>query len=163
MNFQLHTYAETQTNMLMPSPVMLVTLHPPLETDNIAPAQREDPALLAVFCQLESKVTPPAIGDWLKFPLKRYRQIWSQLYLQDDTICRKVRSPTMKEYKLLFIFPRSKQDSLLRMSHEQLGHQGADRTLARLSDMAYWVGMARDVIRHCKHCRKCQITKAPEA
>ena len=57
-------------------PVTLVALHPPLEMADIAQALRVDPALSAVFHQLESKVTPPAIVDWLKFPLKRYWQIW---------------------------------------------------------------------------------------
>lgn len=154
--------ANQNADALSRRPVTLVAVQPPLEATDIAQAQRDDPVLSVVLNQLKSKDTPPATGDWSKFPFKRYRQIWSQLALQHDTICRKVRSPTMEEDKLLFIIPRSQQQSFLRMAHEQSGHQGVDRTLARLSEMAYWVGMARDVVRHCRYCRRCQFTKAPE-
>ena len=64
---------------------------------------------------------------------------------------------------MLVVVPRSQQESFLRMAHDQSGHQGVHRTLARLSEMAYWVGMAHDVTRYCRYCRRCQITKAPEA
>ena len=47
------------------------------------------------------------------------------------------------------------------MAHDQSGHQGVDRTLSRLSDSTYWVGISRSVTRHCKFCVKCQLSKAP--
>lgn len=143
-------------------PVTLVAVHPPIEATDIVRAQREDPVLSVVFHQLESKDTPPATGDWLKYPLKRYRQIRPQLTLQHYSTCHKVRSPTLEVDKLLFIIPMSQQASFLRMAHDQSGHQGVDRTLARLSKMTYWAGMAHDVICHCRYCRRCQITKAAE-
>lgn len=143
-------------------PVALVAIHPSLEAADIALAQREDPVLSLVSHQLKSNDVPPPTGDWSKFPLKRYRQIWSQLILEQDTICRKVKTPSREEDKLVPVIPRAQQGSLLRMAHEQSGHQGVDKTLARLSEIAYWVGMARDVTQHCKFCRRCQITKAPE-
>ena len=36
-----------------------------------------------------------------------------------------------------------------------------ERTLDRLMQNAYWVGMAKDVGQYCSCCIKCQITKAP--
>ena len=33
--------------------------------------------------------------------------------------------------------------------------------MARLSEIAYWVGMGKDVGYYCSHCTTCQITKAP--
>ena len=44
-------------------PVALVAVCPPLETADIAQAQREDPVLSIVFHQLESEVSPPTTGD----------------------------------------------------------------------------------------------------
>ena len=45
--------------------------------------------------------------------------------------------------------------------HYQSGHQGAERTLSRLSEFSYWVGMAKDVSQYCSHCVPCQKAKAP--
>ena len=33
--------------------------------------------------------------------------------------------------------------------------------MARLSQIAYWVGLGRDVAHHCRLCVRCQLTKAP--
>ena len=49
------------------------------------------------------------------------------------------------------------------MAHDTSGHQGTDKTLARLSDFTYWVGMARDVGNYCTCCVTCQMAKAPAA
>ena len=41
------------------------------------------------------------------------------------------------------------------------GHQGVNKTLARLWQEAYWVGMAEDVEVYCRKCIKCQQAKLP--
>ena len=66
----------------------------------------------------------------------------------------------MVEKKWLFVVPKSLRKYFLAEAHEHAGHQGAERTLDRLMQNAYWVGMAKDVGRHCSSCIKCQITKA---
>jgi len=58
-------------------PIALVTFSPPLEAAEIVEAQRTDSVLSTVIEQVEKK-TSPSSGEWLKFPLKQYRQIWSQ-------------------------------------------------------------------------------------
>ena len=41
------------------------------------------------------------------------------------------------------------------------GHQDVNKTLARLRQEAYWVGMAEDVDVYCRKCIKCQQAKLP--
>ncbi len=98
----------------------------------------------------------------MKFPLRRYRQIWSQLVIVDTVLCGRMKSPAMMEEKLLIVVPKSQQSKFLRIAHDESGHQGIDRTMARLSEVAYWVGQGRDVVRYCRYCQRCQITKSPE-
>ena len=59
-------------------PIALVTPSPPLETAEIVKAQRADPVLSVVIEILEKGTPLPKSRDleWLKFPLKRYRQLW---------------------------------------------------------------------------------------
>ena len=67
----------------------------------------------------------------------------------------------MNESKHLIAVPHSLQGLFLKLVHEDCGHQGVERTLSRLSNIAYWVGMAKNVVHHCKVCVKCQFSKAP--
>ena len=66
----------------------------------------------------------------------------------------------MTENKWLFIVPKALQKQFLVHAHEHAGHQGIERTLHRLTQNAYWVGMARDVAQYCSRCVRCQTTKA---
>ena len=56
--------------------------------------------------------------------------------------------------------PTSLRREFLQTVYDKAGHQSTDRTMARLSEIAYWVGMAKDVGYYCNHCTTCQITKA---
>ena len=143
-------------------PISVVAVHSPIRMADLSAAQQNDPVLSTVHNHLQAKQIPPKTGSWAKFPLKHYRKLWSQLILHESVVCRKIKSPSMTEEKLLIVVPKSQQKTFLTIVHEDSGHQGIDRTLARLSEMAYWVGMGKDVVRHCTHCYKCQITKAPE-
>jgi len=72
-----------------------------------------------------------------------------------------MKSPSMTEEKLLIMVPKSHQKTFLTIAHDDSGHQGIDCTMARILETAYWVGMGKDVVRHCTHCFKFQIAKAP--
>jgi len=141
-------------------PVSLVAQHPSLEKADITQAQRQDPVLTVVLEQLRKGTPPPNTHDWMKFPLKRYKQM-SQLVPDDSIFCCKVKSPITAEDRLLIVVPQSQRKLFLTFAHDDSGHQGTDWTMARLSERAYWVGMGRDVADHCRHCAKCQIAKAP--
>ena len=82
----------------------------PLSMSQISQVQREDPVLSTVILRLETGNDKPTTSyQWNKFPLRRYKQIWAQLILHETVLCRKVKSPTMQEEKLLIVVPRSLQ------------------------------------------------------
>ena len=64
----------------------------------------------------------------------------------------------MLQERLLIVVPTSLQREFLQTVHDKAGHQGTDITMARLSEIAYWVGMAKDVGYYCNHCTTCKIT-----
>ena len=55
------------------------------------------------------------------------------------------------------------QQYAISQSHDipTAGHQGISKTLQRLQESAYWVGMAHDVAQYCKQCTVCQQAKMP--
>ena len=90
-------------------PVAVVGVNSSISMSTLAKAQLNDPVLSEVHHQLSTNCLPPATGSWTKFPLKRYRQLWSQLLLQDSVICRKIKSPSKSDAKLLIVVPHSLQ------------------------------------------------------
>ena len=56
------------------------------------------------------------------------------------------------EEMLLIVAPNSLHKEFLHMAHNNSGHQGNDKTIARLSDFTHWVGITKDVKYHCTHC-----------
>ena len=142
-------------------PVSVVSISSTWDKNLLAQAQRSDPVLSNIISQLESQQSPKRVNQWLKFPHRRYLQLWSQLTLCDSVLYRKVKSPLMQQHQLLIVVPTCLRKQFLQIAHDQAGHQGSDRTLARLSELAYWVGMGKDVGHYCNHCTTCQITKAP--
>ena len=101
----------------------MVAFSPPLEAAQLAQAQRADPVLSAVIELLQQETSPPSSGEWLKFPLKRYRQLWSQLTLHQSILCRKIKSPTMTDNQLLIVVPHSLQKLFLKLAHDDSGHR----------------------------------------
>ena len=61
------------------------------------------------------------------------------------------------------VMPHSLQQQALQHSHNDpsAGHQGADKTLARLREECYWVNMFQDLERYCCECTECQQAKLP--
>jgi len=82
-------------------PVNLVASNPPLDLQQLSNAQHNDSVLPSVMDQLKSTVPPLNAGIWPRFPHKRYKQLWSQLVLQDSLLCRSVYSPSMDTAKIL--------------------------------------------------------------
>ena len=62
------------------------------------------------------------------------------------------------------IIPDSLRHDALHRCHDSpvAGHQGIDKSMKRLRQVAYWVNMARDVEKHCRECLRCQQSKLPK-
>ena len=142
-------------------PLQVVMVESTLDHAAIAQAQESDPVLSKLVSQMKANQPPQNTGHWRKFPFRRYLQLWSQLVFQNSVLYRKVKHPLTAEAKLLIVAPNSLRRKFLHMAHNAAGHQGTDKTIARLSDFTYWVGIAKDAGHHCTHCVTCQMVKAP--
>ena len=96
-----------------------------------------------------------------KKPLRRFGKIWNQLRVCDGVLCRHYKPNPVSEVVTVPILPAGLHHQVLLRNHDapMAGHQGSDKTLERLKQEAYWVGMAKDVERHCRECIKCQQAK----
>ena len=53
------------------------------------------------------------------------------------------------------VLPESLQDITYKSYHDDLGHQGRDRTLALIKQRFYWPGMTQYVHNKVQQCAKC--------
>ena len=134
-----------------------------LDTDqaDIRLAQQQDKHISKIDEQLRMSSGQPSGNDWKVQPLRRYKQIWPQLLLVKGCVCRRYCPSPMSDVITVPVIPPSLQPKLLHQTHDEpsAGHQGFDKTLNRLQQQAYWVGMASDVNKYCRECLKCQQMK----
>ena len=62
------------------------------------------------------------------------------------------------EYHQL-VLPQRYHKKILQSLHNDLGHQGVNRTLDLLRERVYWPTMTQDASSWVKQCRRCQVAK----
>ncbi len=60
------------------------------------------------------------------------------------------------------LLPACLKESVLETVHENMGHQGIERTIGLLRKRCFWVGMYNDVDQWIKRCQRCILTKMPQ-
>uniref|UniRef100_H3A9F5 Gypsy retrotransposon integrase-like protein 1 n=1 Tax=Latimeria chalumnae TaxID=7897 RepID=H3A9F5_LATCH len=61
---------------------------------------------------------------------------------------------------LQLLLPAVLKENVLKSLHDQMGHQGIDRTNNLVRSRCYWPGMQSDIEQWCRHCERCTIAKA---
>ena len=80
-----------------------------------------------------------------------------RLVLKDGVLHRLYIHNDIKYHQL--VLPQCYHKKILRSLHDDLGHQGIDRTLDLLRERVYWPTMAQDANIWVNKCRWCQIAK----
>ena len=141
-----------------------------MHVTNWAAAQKEDPELNAVLHWLETRKKADLKtllrecimskdGQMVWRNCQNFTSLQGTLYLHS--------TPRGEdEGLLLFIVPRAHQTATLNGCHQDVGHQGHDRTLSLLQECFWWPGMVnqmRQVIKTCSSCLQYEGTtpKAP--
>ena len=79
----------------------------------------------------------------------------ANVYMVEDSILRKrIVEYTGKEFKPI-VLPKYMVDHVLLTVHDYSGHNGFPRMYAATRCLYFWVGMKKDVQRHCKKCQLC--------
>ena len=122
--------------------------------------QGNDPVIQQLRKSLQSQSAPRS-AIWRQPPFSRYRQIWSQLRLQNGLVCRQYTPGPSGESVVVPLIPASLRSLLIQQSHDApgAGHLGPDKTAGRIRPVGYWVGMLQDIETHCRQCHICQSSK----
>lgn len=63
--------------------------------------------------------------------------------------------------RLLFVMPRSMGKSIVVAAHDQGGHLSVDKTISRIVQDYWFIGLRRYVKLHIRMCMECLMTKRP--
>lgn len=90
----------------------------------------------------------------------RYLKNWSSLVVQDGVLLRKTTIDGQDCLKM--VIPQSLRELVFEAYHDDLGHQGRDRTLSLMRQRVYWPGMDKYIQEHVRNCGRCiRRKKAP--
>ena len=128
-------------------------------------AQRKDPDLLPVVKWLEAGQGRPdeqevtALSPATRF----YWRQWDTLKMSEGVLVKKWLTPDGGVMYWQTVIPRDMRASLMREMHEGVasGHLGVKKTLSRLRQRFYWLGMRKDVQEWCRVCDTCNAKKGP--
>ncbi|XP_051938977.1 uncharacterized protein K02A2.6-like [Hippocampus zosterae] len=97
----------------------------------------------------------------LSKPVRALLKQWPRLRERDGLLYRVINDVHLGEcYQLLL--PACLKDKVLRSVHDQMGHQGIERTLGLLRQRCFWGGMHEEVEQWIKKCQRCVLTKMPQ-
>ena len=104
----------------------------------------KQPTKAAIY-QVRSKNTRQLMYQFHRLVLKE--GVLHRLYIHNDV-----------EYHQL-VLPQRYHKKVLQSLHDDLGHQGVDRTLDLLRERVYWPTMTQDANSWVDSCRRCQVAK----
>ena len=129
-------------------------------------AQNRDMHLLALKKlmkgePLEETIFPEDVQD---FARRYFHQKKDLLFLNPDDILCVNYVPQQRALHVrpcMIVMPQLYQHEILYRAHDESGHQGVGKVLARVQERHTWPGIKRDIVNHIKHCLTCQQTKHP--
>ena len=110
---------------------------------------------------LDDALFPEDVQDFAK---RYFHQKKDLLFLnQNDILCVNYipQQRAMHVRPCMIVMPQLYQHEILYRAHDESGHQGVGKVLARIQERHTWPGIKRDVVNHIKHCLTCQQTKHP--
>ena len=116
-------------------------------------AQLNDSCIGYILHQVETGSNVPAKRDLDRTVDVRYLKEWDKLYADQGVLHRKV-SLNGQEFQQV-VLPSVFDDEVFQALHNDLGHQGRDRTTSLFKQRFFWPGMDKFIREKVKTCGRC--------
>ena len=81
--------------------------------------------------------------------------IEGQLYIIQNKLLKRYATDGDNTYETI-VLPRALIAQILKMAHDDLGHNGTHRTYILLKRLFYWKGLKPSVVKHIQRCHQCE-------
>ena len=110
----------------------------PLDNDILLELQQKDTFCANILTQIEK-------GKIIK----------GQVYKVQNKLLKRYVTDGDKTYETI-VLPRALTAQILKMAHDDLGHNGTHRTYTLVKRLYYWKGLKPSVTKHIQRCYQCQ-------
>ena len=110
----------------------------PLDNDTLFELQQKDTFCANILAQIEK-------GNIIE----------GQLYIVQNKLLKRYVTNGDKTYETI-VLPRALTAQILKMAHDNLGHNGTHRTYMLLKRLYYWKGLKPSVTKYIQRCYQCQ-------
>ena len=110
----------------------------PLDNDMLSELQLQDTFCANILAQIEK-------GDIIE----------GHIYKVQNKLLRRYMTDGDKTYETI-VLPRALLTQILKMAHDDLGHNGTHRMYMLLKRLYYWKGLKPSVTKHIQRCYHCQ-------
>lgn len=84
---------------------------------------------------------------------------WESLKVRNGILVKTSKLGTINKERV--VIPKQRQQEVLTMIHDEMGHLGRDKTMSVAQERFFWVGLSRDIDNKVKTCRRCICAKSP--
>ena len=110
----------------------------PIDNNTLSRLQQNDEFCANILAQIEK-------GNIIK----------GQLYVIQDKVLKRYVIDGNNTYETI-VLPRALTAQILKIAHDNLGHNGTHRTYTLLKRLYYWKGLKPCVTKHIQRCYQCQ-------
>ena len=122
---------------------------------NVKQMQMEDTAVKFAFSLVQDGRKPNKVDFKHKdTETRRLLHQWKRLKIVDGLLYRE-RQSQHGSCNLQLVLPKNCRDSVLVRLHDEMGHQGRQRTQSLVANRFYWPSMSADIDRKIRTCDRC--------
>ena len=120
--------------------------------------QNRDPNISVIIKLLREGEKPRGeITSQYSEEVQKYLKEWNRLCIKDGILYRNSTLDGLDVRQL--VLPESKREVALKGLHDDVGHQGRDKTLWLVKQRFYWPGFESDVVQKVQSCARCTCSK----
>jgi transposase InsO family protein len=122
--------------------------------------QSEDPSI-STFQQMwftKHKPTRRQLGKESREVRHLIKKCWNSIEVINGILYRKITNHGMPVKQLLL--PVSLKEQFMKAIHDEMGHQGSEKTEQLARRRCFWTGMAKDIKMYCNNCQRCLLAKS---
>ncbi|CAC5418472.1 unnamed protein product [Mytilus coruscus] len=141
------------TSPLSCLPIIASTI-PTVQPEEMSKLQKSDPHIkrLLLYWKGEEKVTRRQLSRESK-EVRRLVNNIKTLKEKDGIIYRETKDNRQ------LLLPSTLKQRVLKSVHDDMGHQGFERTFSLLKTRYYWPYMTTDIVDYCDTCERCKVGK----
>ncbi|CAC5418434.1 unnamed protein product [Mytilus coruscus] len=141
------------TSPLSCLPIIASTI-PTVQPEEMSKLQKSDPHIkrLLLYWKREEIVTRRQLSRESK-EVRRLVNNIKTLKEKDGIIYKETKDNRQ------LLLPSTLKQRVLKSVHDDMGHQGFERTFSRLKTRCYWPYMYTDIVDYCDTCERCKVGK----